>query len=284
MTKLLQDAIRRHLVILLIAASPVAAIADVRVPPSTKVLLETTQEIVARKRDYSVGDIIHVRVWRDVVVEGQTVIAGGTPATIRVDSIKGRGIVGRKGKVQFGAVDTRAVDGQRINLTGGYGKEGKGRVAMTATVGALLFFPVLFVPGGVPKFPAGTVFEAYVDGSYVVDTPDANRPVVNLAGRRGLRANIDYSALSGDDPEYFTLELAHPAGVPRELVVDSVNGQAVDPIAVQIISGAGTASGKGIVSINELSRYFRKGINRFEVAHMDGGSREATEIIMEIQF
>jgi hypothetical protein len=251
-------------------------------PTGTRVFLVTEADIVAKKKDFPVGTTIPVRVWRDVIVNGRVLIEGGTEATMRVDSIKARGIVGRKGKVSFGAVETTAVDGQRINLTGGYGKEGQGRIAMTATIGAILFWPALFIPGGVPKFPEGTVIDSYVDGGYQV-AAEEGRPVIDLSGAAGstFEVEIDYDALAAQEkPKAFDLLIAHDQPISNEVAVVSVNDSSIEPIPVELVAGSGGVS-RGTVSIKQLSKHFQKGINRFEVSDGDSGR---AEVLVEIQF
>ena len=55
----------------LLAASAAAA-STISLPADTPVYLVTKQEIIAKKRDYAVGDLIPVQVWRDVIVNGRT--------------------------------------------------------------------------------------------------------------------------------------------------------------------------------------------------------------------
>ena len=274
------------LVIVPLVLHPTMATGDasIRLPSDLKVLLELEQRLVARKRNYSVGDIIPVRVWRDVVTQGQVVISAGTRAMLRVDSIKSPGIVGRKGKVVLGAVSTTAVDGTTINLDGGYNKQGKGRIALTASLGALLFWPALFIPGGPPKFPKGTIIDSYVSGSYQVALDGAaDRPVIQLANlSSALEADIDYDKLLAQKkPKNFPLTLSvDESYTGQSIVVDSVNGNSVEPIQVSMDATSPTTAE---ISIKQLSKHFQKGINRFEVAYMDGDDRVAAEIIMEIQ-
>lgn len=173
--------LQRILIVLCCLALPMSTFAaySIDVPKDTKVYLVTPVEIIAKRKLYNVGDTIPVEVWRDVVVKGRTVIKAGTPATLRVDSIKGRNVVGIRGRVSFGAVQTTAVDGQTIHLSGGYNKEGTGRVALAATLGAIVFFPALFIPGGVPRFPADTVFDAQTSGVTLSFCLNANDQLSN---------------------------------------------------------------------------------------------------------
>ncbi len=267
---------------LLSLATLSAQAASVRVPDETRVFLVTLEEIVAKKRHYAVGDLIPVEVWRDVVVDGRTVIAAKTPATLRVDSIRARTIVGIKGKVSFAAVGTSAVDGQVIQLAGGYNKAGRGFVPAAATIGALVFWPALFIPGGAPRFPANTVFDAVVDGSYLISTDDVS--VVKLPRDQFFSVEVDYARLTAADAPTQLEMLLRNVNPGSTFVVDRVNEQPIKPLPVRL----GAVDGNGVrasVNLKKLSRFFQPGINRFEVATTHpAGDRVAAEVVLEMQF
>jgi len=263
---------------------PSFAANSIDVPADTKVYLMTPVEIVAKRKLYDVGDTIPVEVWRDVVVKGQIVIRARTPATLRVDSIKGRNVVGIRGRVSFGAVQTTAADGQVIHLSGGYNKEGTGRVAMAATLGAIVFAPAIFIPGGVPRFPAGTVFDAQTAGSYVVVMPGKKRPVVKLKLKNQFEVDVDYDKLLGSEkPKNFEFVL-HNVNKEEEFVIDSVNGELVKPLKLQRVE-SNDGEIRASIKIKKLSKKFRKGINRFEIAYTDASKeRVSSEVILDIEY
>jgi len=265
------------------SASTIAS-GTVQVPANTRVYLVTKTEIVAKRKLYDVGDTIPVEVWRDVFVDGFFVIKAGTPATLRVDSIKGRNVVGIRGNVGFSAVDTNAVDGQTIQLGGGYNKKGTGRVALSATLGALVFWPALFIPGGVPRFPAGTIFDAYTDGSYSIASTGQEWPVVRIGPPDVFTVEVAYEKLSATDkPGDFEFILYAVAG-DRDFFIDSINGEPVKPLALQTLPMEG-GHVRASVAIKKLSKQFRRGINRFEVAYADdSGERVASEVVLEIEY
>ena len=64
------------------------------------------------------------------------------PVIAKVDHIKGRQIAGVKGTMTIGAYETESVDGQVIQLSGGYHKEGKSRMALSITLGVLFILPI----------------------------------------------------------------------------------------------------------------------------------------------
>lgn len=265
-------------------AMPVAGANFVQTHENTPVYLVTTKEIIAKRKTYDVGDTIPVEVWRDVVVDGYTVIKAGTPATLRVDSIKGRSVVGISGKVSFGAVETTAADGQTVHLGGGYNKKGAGRIALSATLGALVFWPALFIPGGVPRFPEGTVFDAYTDGSYNVEILGDQRRVIQLSSGTRFTAEMDYDKLlATEKPKHFDILLYETEGQP-EFVIDNINGESIEPLELQNL-GEEDGHVRTSIDIKTLSKKFQRGINRFEVAYVDdSGDRIASEVILEIEF
>ena len=48
-----------------------------------------------------------------------------------------------------------------VVLTGGYLKEGKGRVALSASLSALVSWPLIFINGETAKLPVGTPMQVY---------------------------------------------------------------------------------------------------------------------------
>ncbi len=272
------------LLVCLAVGNPAIAATSIPIPAETPIYLITDKEIIAKRRNYDVGDTIPVKVWRDVIVQGIAVIKADTPATLRVESIKGRSVVGISGKVSFGAVETTAIDGQTINLGGGYNKKGAGRIALSATLGALIFWPALFIPGGVPRFPSGTVFDAYSDGSYRIELTGKERRIIQLGGTNRFTALVDYDTLMATEkPKYFDFILID-TGDSQEFVIDSVNGESIKPLPIKILS-ADDDRLRAQVEIKKLSKKFQRGINRFDIAYTDdAGDRVASEVILEIEF
>jgi hypothetical protein len=101
------------------------------------VYLATKQELVGKKGELEVGQLVRCEVWRDVLVDGRVVIAAGTPATAKVDSLSYRKVAGIKGKMSLAAIETETVHRQPLSLTGGYIIDGTGRIALSASLSAL---------------------------------------------------------------------------------------------------------------------------------------------------
>ena len=147
--------------------SPVAECTAVSrdLPAGSKVFLTLDEGVTSKRKDAEVGQIVLCRVWRDVDAGGMALIKAGTPATCKVDMVKRRNMGGFEGKLSIAGLDTTAIDGRSVMLSGGYNKEGSGRKAVVWTVGLLLLWPVLFVPGVAGRsLPPGTIFDTGAHG------------------------------------------------------------------------------------------------------------------------
>ncbi|MCH8135980.1 MAG: hypothetical protein IIB77_08395 [Proteobacteria bacterium] len=263
--------------------------AEVRLPIDTRVYVETMETLVAKGGRVRQGDLVRSKVWRDVVVGNKVVIAAGTPVIARVDSVKGRSIAGIKGKMTIGAYETESVDGQSIQLSGGYGKEGKGRMALSI-VGAVLFIPLIFIPGSAAEMPAGSVFDSYVGRSFQIEVEDApkNR-VIDLTSFSSdeITAELLYEKLAQQEkPKNFEFLITVPEEAPRAFVIDRINGERIKPIKLkhqsEVIEDE-EAMINVTVKIKTLIKKFRKGINTIEIAYGEGEERISTEIVVNLQ-
>ncbi|MDH3926000.1 MAG: hypothetical protein OET41_15495, partial [Xanthomonadales bacterium] len=147
---------------------------SVVLPTETRIYIETMEDLVAKGDRVSQGQLVASKVWRDVVIDGVVVVKAGTPVISRVDSVKRRQIAGVKGQMTIGAYETQSIDGQTIQLSGGYHKEGKSRMAVAITLGVLLIIPI-FIPGEAAELPSGTIFDAYVEKDWNVATAGVPR-------------------------------------------------------------------------------------------------------------
>lgn len=260
-------------------------------PEGTRVYLELKELVSGKRGEAEVGQQVQCTIWRDVIHENVVFVRAGTPALCKVESIRHANIAGVKGKMSIGALETTAVDGQMVQLDGGYNKEGKSRMALSISLGVIVFLPLIFITGKAAELPEGTVFDSFTGPSSSIavesDSPEAR--VVNLAGlTSGFTADVDYDYLSSQQkPKVFRLTLTTDGALPAEFYVDTVNGQSIDtPIPVNIVSSDNKPDGSTAVAeidIKSLSKHFQQGINRFHVAYQDGGERTATEVILNIQ-
>jgi hypothetical protein len=273
-------------------ASTAAMADEINIPANTRIYVELDQDVSGKKKHTKEGQTVRASVWRDVRVNGVTVIKSGAPVLVRVDSIKNAKIAGVKGKMTLGAYETTLANGNPVQLTGGYNKKGKGRIALSATLTAFLCWPCIFIKGKAANLSRGTVFDAYTDQSaiyYTLSTGQAaNR--VDLSGvlGNGLTVEVLYDELEGvEKPEIFAFAISAPLENSGRFDIDRINGVAVDPISVSVVSNGTDGdreSFRGEVAIKALGKEFKKGINTFEMATLSHGQRLAKEVVLDVQF
>jgi hypothetical protein len=205
-----------------------------------------------------------------------------------VDKVSRRNMGGTEGKVSVGGVETRSVDGQTVMLSGGYNKEGSGHKAVVWTVGLLLFWPALFVPGGNAELPPGTVIDVETVNSLRLEGARQAPRVLDL---RNLTSGFSAEFMLDDfikQPKHdtFRIKVSQSGELPKDLVIDNVNGKPVTPIPLKLTgltkdgdlqTGVAEADAKTVI------KNFQRGINRFEVAYSAGGERKAAEVVMDVQ-
>jgi hypothetical protein len=279
------------LVIYSLGISPATWPASVsrELPAGSKVFLTLDEGVTSKRDDAEVGQIVRCRVWRDVDNGGMAFIKAGTPATCKVDKVKRRNMGGIEGKISIAGIDTTAINGSHVMLSGGYNKEGSGRKAVVWTVGLLLLWPVLFVPGGTAELPPGTIFDTYTASALTIaaDVNTSSR-AINLDGLL-----VDYSAefllddfLAEKKPKEFKFKIVKTGAFPAEFRIDQVNDTQIEPITLKLSEPSAEAdvtTAIGTVDIKILAKHFQKGINRIQVAYSDQELRVATEVLIEIQ-
>jgi hypothetical protein len=266
----------------------VAFATGIRLPANTRIYVETTQELIGKRGQAEQGQSVRAKVWRDVVVNGHVLIAAGAPVMAKVDEVKHRNIAGVKGKMTVGAYETESVDGQAIQLSGGYHKDGKSRMALSITLGVLFILPI-FIPGKAAELPAGTVFDASVDNNWQVEVgATAGTRKINLSYMDSeISAELLYEKFEGQEkPKYFEFQISVPQDTSTTFVIDRVNSEAIDPLKLKNIS-ENIEDGELVVNaqikIKKLLKKFVKGINTIEIASIEGNERIATKLIIDIE-
>jgi len=264
----------------------------ISVPVNTRIYVEIDQDISGKKKHTRQGQIVRASVWQDVVIGGHTVIAAGTPVLVRVDSIKGSKIAGGKGKMTLGAYETTLVDNSKIQLGGGYYKEGKGKVALAVTLAVVVFLPLIFIKGKSAHLPRGTVFDAYIDRATNVEIAgytQSTGPTIDLTSvmEEGFSAEVLYNELEGvAKPKIFAFDIQAPVGNSGKFVIDRVNGQSIKALKLEA-SQTGAEDDmeywRGEISIKKFVKQLKKGINTFEISTIINGERVSKEIILDIQ-
>ena len=259
-----------------------ALAADVTLPRDTRVYLSTLEELIGKKNQLEAGRLVRCAVWKDVLVGGQLVIAAGTPALARVDSLSYSKVAGIKGRITLAALETEALDHKTVQLTGGYLKEGTGRVALSASLAGLVAWPLIFIKGKAAELPVGTVFDAYTQlPMSVALAGDAASvpPAIDLGGTPGLSAELLYDKLQGQEkPRVFEFLIHAPADAPAAFVIDVINGEGTDPIALTTLSSGKSGDELTVnaaASIADLAQRFKRGINTVEIAYGEARSASA---------
>jgi len=265
----------------------------ITIPANTRIYVETDQRVSGKKKHTQLGQVVRASVWRDVIVDGYVVIDAGTSALVRVDRIKGAKIAGIKGKMTLGAYDTTTVDDTTIDLGGGYFKEGKGRIALAATLAGVVFLPLIFIKGKSAHLPRGTIFDAYTKRRIDIEVSERKTPSrsLNLSGvlDPGLKVEMLYDELEAtENPKNFAFAIEAPVGSSGEFIIDVVNNVQIDK-ELELDSEQTGAKGeaefwRGEVKIKKLGKNFKKGINTFEIATLIDGERIAEKIVLDIQF
>ena len=262
--------------------------ASVQLPNETRVYIETRQDLIGKGDQVQEGQFVKAAVWRDVVVNGNVLIAAGAPVIAKVDNLKKRQIAGVKGEMSVGAYETVSVDGQKIQLSGGYHKEGKSRMAMSITLGVLFILPI-FIPGKAAELPTGTIFDAYVDSNWNVDLggAPAARKIDLSYMTADLSAELLYVKLEEQEkPEYFEFVITATKGTSTDFVIDRVNDKEISPVKLKNISERNEDDELVVnaqVKIKTLLKEFAKGINTIEISSQKDGKRSAARMIVDIQ-
>ena len=141
-----------YLLALLLPAAALPA-KTVVVPFGTTIYCELDQAVTTRQKEahaVQTGDIVRAHVWKDVWVDGQVVIAAGTPVYAKVDRMKKARMAGQKGDLGIEVLSVQAVDRRDVPIDGGYDRSGKGRMGVTIGLAVGLAWPL---PGldGLPR-------------------------------------------------------------------------------------------------------------------------------------
>ena len=265
-----------------------ALASTVKLPTDTRVYVETKEPLIAKGDRVQQGQLVRSAVWRDVIVNGHVLIAAGTPVIAKVDQVKNRQIAGVKGSMTIGAYETESVDGQVIQLSGGYHKEGKSRMALSITLGVLFIFPI-FIPGKAAELPTGTRFDAYIDRNWEIDLGDSTQArKINLSHLGAdISAELLYEKFENQEkPKYFEFQIAVPQDASSEFVIDRINAEDISPLKLKNIAET-TEDDELVVNaqikIKTLLKKFAKGINTVEISHIVDGERVAAKLIIDIE-
>ena len=241
--------------------------ASIQIPEGTIVFGHLDERITSNTRKFRVGFEPYGHVWKDVVVNGVTVIEAGTSLKLTISRLDPRGVGGDGAEIEIMAISVEAVDGTEIDLSGGYGQETPDRYGLTRALGAFLW-PASLLPGRRAVLEEGLIFDMEIPRSVSVEVPDEFVPTIRLAPTSGLSVEIDYDEFtqrSGELP--LTIRLCDESWT-NDIEIGRVNERRVSAIPVrvgsrQFVDGCDIAEAR--VALEPLREHFDKGINRFTV-------------------
>jgi len=250
-----------------LAAATLVHAEEIVVPQGTVVFGALDERITSNGNKFRVGYPVDGRVWKDVIVDGHTIIPAGTPLELRISRLASSGTGGRGGSLEIMAVSVKAVDGTEISLAGGYDQVANDISGLTRALTSLLW-PASFLPGRNAVLDVGTVFDASIPANTRIKLPDGALPTLRLSARPDLIVDVVYDEI---DEREGTLPLALTLcnkDFTREAHVTSINDEEVKPILVAIITGKRGErchEFRGRVNLESLQEHFTPGINRFSV-------------------
>jgi hypothetical protein len=254
----------------------------VTIPAGTRIFGELQEEVSSDIKEHEVGDFVTGHVWRNVIIDGRTVIEAGAPMTLQVSDIQKRRTFGRAGNVEVRAVSVVAVDGSEIFLDGGYDRKGESRVVLSSTLAALVAWPTLFIKGKEAILPPGTIFDAAVPANTNVDIVGSQRPTLSLGNLSNLEVEVLYDEIEEDDKDLPILVQLCDQPWSEPFAVTAVNDAEIKVIEIETdrtsIEGDCTVT-RGLIDLKDLSKEFAKGINRFTVAV----GNETAEVILDVE-
>lgn len=265
----------------LFLASFGAMAASLLIPADTVLFGQLDEEITSNTRKFRVGFEPYGHVWKDVVVAGITVIEAGTPLELRISRLEPRGVVGRGANIEIMALSVEAVDGTEITLRGGYGERTQNRSGITNIVGAFLW-PARLVPGKRAKLEEGLVFDMEIPTATYIEVPDDAVPTLVLTTTSGLSVEIDYNDFALREGEVpLDIRLCE-YNWTNDVEVTAVNDRKISPLPVTVtgrrfIDGCDVADGS--VDLDDLTKHFDRGINRFTVRVGD----QVGEVVLNVE-
>ncbi len=153
------------------AAPAASAASTIAIPEGTEFYVITTEALSSKSA--SVGQRVSMKVDENVLVNGQLVIAKGTPVRAEVGEAKGSGMFGKAGKLSLRIESTTAIDGQKVPLTGSPRAAGKSRTGTMVAVTALVSPVGVFIKGKNATYPEGTRLTVYTDEGLSVNAAAA---------------------------------------------------------------------------------------------------------------
>ena len=251
----------------LLLAATSAWSATAFLPRGTIIYGQLAEEVTSSTRKFRVGFEPYGHVWKDVEINGITIIEAGTPIALRISRLEPRGVGGRGAEIEITAMFVEVVGGDTLNLLGGYGQRTADRSGLNQAL-SMLFWPTSFLPGRRAVLEEGMVFDMEVPVDTYVDVPDDLIPTLNLKQATGLSVSVVYDQFTAQSEE-LPLEIRLcDHDWTSDIFIDSVNDESVRPIEVSITNREFSNNcdvARTSVELKKLSDHFRRGLNRFTV-------------------
>jgi len=253
-----------------------------------RIFVKTLEELIAKSDRVQVGQRVRAQVSRDVIVDGKVLIKEGAIVLVKVNSVSQKNFAGIKGKLSLSAIRTESIDGQVIDLDGGYHKEGRSKMALSITLAVIVFLPLIFIRGKSAELPAGTIFDAFTARSYDVVTRDQERKRIDLTDFDSvMSAELLYDNLSeSKKPKYFEFDITIPEGVDRKFIIDKINDQSVKPMNLDIQSERVEDDELVVnvrIKIKLLVKNFAKGFNTIGITNIGEADNPSTSLVVDIE-
>jgi len=253
-----------------------------------RIFVKTLEELIAKSDRVQVGQRVRAQVSRDVIVDGKVLIKEGAIVLVKVNSVSQKNFAGIKGKLSLSAIRTESIDGQVIDLDGGYHKEGRSKMALSITLAVIVFLPLIFIRGKSAELPAGTIFDAFTARSYDVVTRDQERKRIDLTDFDSvMSAELLYDNLSeSKKPKYFEFDITIPEGVDRKFIIDKINDQSVKPMNLDIQSERVEDDELVVnvrIKIKLLVKNFAKGFNTIGITNIGESDNPSTSLVVDIE-
>ena len=116
-----------------------------------------------------VNEEVFLKVAREVVIGGKTVIERGTPAFGVVELVQRRGRIGREGVIKFSVLSTETADGQSVMLRSTYTRLGYDKETLSIVLGVTICPLFLLMRGTDDSFQEGTILKAYTENDIVIN-------------------------------------------------------------------------------------------------------------------
>ena len=246
------------------------------------------QELVAKGDRVQAGQRVRAQISRDVIVHGKVLIKEGTKVLVKVDSVKQKKMAGIKGKLTLKAFETESIDGQVIELDGGYHKEGRSKMGLSISLAVLVFLPLIFIRGKAATLPSGTIFDAYTLRSYDVVTQNKTRKKIDLTSfGSDMSAELLYDMLNeSEKPKYFEFAITIPEGAEQKFVIDKINDISVKPMKLDILAERIEDDELVInarIKIKSLVKKFAKGFNTITITNVGESDAPSTSLMVDIE-